>query len=152
VGYLAAAPELIGRIQTLATNTYISPSMVAQAIVAEFCRSGAIERSIETVKNALRERRDALAESLESELPEARFVLPQGGYFLWVELPEGTDAGVLNAAAGERGVVFVNGTDFLLQGGENTFRLAYSGVKPDEIRDGIARIAEAYRGLGSAAA
>ena len=65
--------------------------MVSQAIVAEFCRSGAIEGSIATVKEALRERRDALCAALERELPEARFVPPAGGYFLWVDLPEGTD-------------------------------------------------------------
>ncbi|MBX5469022.1 MAG: PLP-dependent aminotransferase family protein [Thermoleophilaceae bacterium] len=152
VGYVAGPPELIGRIQTLATSTYISPSMVSQAIVAEFCRSGAIERSIETVKSALRERRDALADSLRAELPAARFVLPQGGYFLWVELPEGDDAAVLAEHAAERGVVFVKGTDFLLEGGEHAFRLAYSGVRPDEIREGVRRLAEAYRGLGTAAA
>ena len=40
----------------IATSTYISPSMVSGAIVNEFCRSGALERSIETVKAALRER------------------------------------------------------------------------------------------------
>ena len=56
VGYLVGPTELIAKIAKLATNTYISPSMVAQAIVYQFCRSGALERSIETVKAALRER------------------------------------------------------------------------------------------------
>src|SRR5207249_3151478 len=88
---VAALGETIGRIASIATNTYISPSMVAQAIVHEFCASGALERSIETVKAALHERVTALAGALERELPEARFVAPDGGYFMWVELPEGTD-------------------------------------------------------------
>ena len=56
VGYLVGPPELIGAVAKLATNTYISPNMVAQSIVYEFCASGAIERSIETVKAALAER------------------------------------------------------------------------------------------------
>src|SRR2546421_2044705 len=60
-GYLVGPPALIADIVTIATNTYISPNMVAESIVNDFCRSGALERSIETVKNALRERRDALA-------------------------------------------------------------------------------------------
>ena len=47
---------------------------------------------------------------------------------MWVELPEGTDVAALFEAAAERGVAFVKGTDFLLEGGENTLRLAYSGV------------------------
>ncbi|HEX8067600.1 MAG TPA: PLP-dependent aminotransferase family protein [Thermoleophilaceae bacterium] len=152
VGYLVGPGPLIADILRKATNTYISPSMVAQAIVAEFCESGAIARSIETVKGALRERRDAVCSALERQLPDARFDPPQGGYFLWVELPEGSDVDALAAAAKERGVIFVKGTDFLLEGGLNTLRLAYSGVRPDEIEEGIGRLADAYRGLSVAAA
>jgi DNA-binding transcriptional MocR family regulator len=147
VGYLVGPERRIEAIAKLATNTYISPSMVAQAIVAEFCRSGAIEESIATVKAALRERRDALCAALQRELPDALFVPPEGGYFLWVELPEGADAARLQEAAGERAVAFVKGTDFLLEGGENAFRLAYSGVTPPEIEEGVARLAEAYRSV-----
>jgi DNA-binding transcriptional MocR family regulator len=151
VGYLVGASELIDDIRKLATNTYISPSMVSQAIVNEFCRSGAIQRSIETVKTALRERAERLGAALERELPDARFTLPQGGYFMWVELPEGTDVAALFEAAAERGVAFVKGTDFMLEGGENTLRLAYSGVTPDEVDEGVSRLAEAYRTVAVAA-
>ncbi|HTD08267.1 MAG TPA: PLP-dependent aminotransferase family protein [Solirubrobacteraceae bacterium] len=147
VGYLVGPPDLIGAIAQLATNTYISPNMVAQSIVYEFCASGAIERSIETVKAALAERAQALANALRSELADAEFEIPQGGYFMWVTLPEGTDVGALFKAAADRGVAFVKGTDFLLEGGENTLRLAYSGVTPEQIDVGVARLAEAYRSL-----
>jgi DNA-binding transcriptional MocR family regulator len=152
VGYLVGPAELIARIQRLATSTYISPSMVAQGIVWEFCRSGRIRDSIETVKAALAERAARLGDALERELPEARFVAPEGGYFLWVELPEGTDVAALFAAAGERGVQIVKGTDFLLEGGENTLRLAYSGVTPEQIDEGVSRLAAAYRALAPAPA
>ena len=152
VGYLVGPEEHIGAITKLATNTYISPSMVAQAIVAEFCRSGAIAESIATIKAALHERRDALCHALEQELPEGRFVPPEGGYFLWVELPEGTMVSALHDAASARGVTFVQGTDFLLEGGQNTLRLAYSGVTPEEIGEGVGRLADAYRSVVGAAA
>ena len=152
VGYLVGPKEQIASIRQEATETYISPNMVAQAIVAEFCHSGAIDRSIETVKAALRERRDATCAALERHLPDARFVTPEGGYFLWVDLPEGTDGNALFEGAKERGVVFVKGTDFLLEGGESSFRLAYSAVPPDQIEEGIARVADAYRELAGAAA
>jgi 2-aminoadipate transaminase len=152
VGYLVGPADVIAEVRTMATNTYISPSMVAQAIVAEFCRSGAIRNSIETVRRALRERRDATCAALERHLPEARFTPPEGGYFLWVELPEGADVEALAAAAGERGVVFVKGTDFLLEGGESYLRLAYSAVTPDEIDAGVGRLGEAYRSLAGAPA
>jgi 2-aminoadipate transaminase len=147
VGYLVGPPELIAAIGRLATNTYISPSMVSQSIVYEFCASGAIDRSIETVKAALADRAQALADALRRDLPDAAYMVPQGGYFMWVTLPEGTDVHALFGAAAERGVSFVKGTDFLLEGGENTLRIAYSGVTPEQIDKGVARLAEAYRSL-----
>ena len=152
VGYLVGPAETIAAIRKLATNTYISPNMVAESIVAEFCHSGAIERSIATVKDALRERRDATADALERHIPDARFVRPQGGYFVWVDLPDGSDVAALEAGAQERGVVFVKGTDFLIEGGESSLRIAYSAVPPDQIEEGIARVADAYRELAGAAA
>jgi 2-aminoadipate transaminase len=147
VGYLVGPPELIDAVAQLATNTYISPNMVSQAIVYEFCASGAIERSIETVKDALAQRAQALGNALRHELAEAEFVDPEGGYFMWVTLPHGTDVHALHHAAAERGVAFVKGTDFLLEGGENTLRLAYSGVTPEQIDEGVSRLAAAYRSL-----
>jgi DNA-binding transcriptional MocR family regulator len=147
VGYLVGPTELIASIAKLATNTYISPSMVAQSIVYEFCASGAIERSIETVRTALAKRALTLSEALRRELPEAEFVQPDGGYFMWVTLPPGTDVAKLFKAAGDLSVQFVKGTDFLLEGGENTLRLAYSGVTEQEIDEGITRLAAAYRSL-----
>jgi len=154
VGYLVGPEKLIARIVKLATNTYISPSMVAQSIVNEFVRAeggAAFERSVARVKGALQERAQALCAALARELPEARFVAPQGGYFLWVELPDGSDGGALFAAAAERGVQIVKGTDFLLDGGENAFRLAYSGVTVAQIEAGVARLADAVRSVGVAA-
>ncbi|MDQ6821511.1 MAG: PLP-dependent aminotransferase family protein, partial [Actinomycetota bacterium] len=137
VGYLVGPTELIARIAKLATSTYISPSMVSQAIVNEFCRSGALQRSIDTVKAALRERAETLCNALERELPDARFVPPQGGYFLWVDLPRGTDVNALFTAAAERGVQFVKGSEFVLEGADSSLRLAYSGVTPAEIEEGV---------------
>jgi 2-aminoadipate transaminase len=151
VGYLVGPAEVIARIVKIATQTYISPNMVAQGIVHQFCVSGAIERSIEKVREALGERANALCEALGRELPEARFVKPHGGYFLWVDLPRGTDVGALFEAAAERGVLFVKGSDFVLDGAESSLRLAYSGVTPDEIEEGVKRLADAYHQLSAIA-
>jgi 2-aminoadipate transaminase len=147
VGYLVGPPDVIAAIIKRATNTYISPNMVAQAIVYEFASSGGMPDAIETVRNALRDRVATLTAALERELPDAHFVAPEGGYFMWVELPEGVDVDALFSAAGERGVTFVKGTDFLLDGGRNTLRLAYSGVTTEKIDEGISRLAEAYHSL-----
>ncbi len=70
---------------------------------------------------------------------------------MWVELPEGVDVAELEKAAAEREVQFVKGTDFLLEGGQNTLRLAYSGVTPEQIDEGITKLADALRSLGVAA-
>jgi DNA-binding transcriptional MocR family regulator len=148
VGYLVGPQALIKQIQGIATNTYISPNMVAQSIVNQFARSGRMDGAIDTVKTALRARRDALVAALERELPEARFAPPQGGYFMWVELPEDVRVTDLEKAARDRGVIFVKGTDFLLEGGENTLRIAFSGVTPEQIEEGVARLADAARSLG----
>ncbi len=150
VGYLVGEAGLIAKIAKRATSTYISPNMVAQAIVHQFCLSGALESSIETVKAALSERVDALGAALERELPRAQFVKPEGGYFMWVTLPPGLDAAALVAACAERGVIVLPGTDFMVSGGSDAVRLAYSGVTPEQIEEGVARIGEAARSLEQA--
>ena len=88
-----------------------------------------------------------LGNALRREMGEAEFVPPEGGYFMWVTLPHGTDVHALHKAAADRGVAFVKGTDFLLEGGENTLRLAFSGVTTEQIDDGVTRLAAAYRSL-----
>jgi 2-aminoadipate transaminase len=145
VGYLVGPAERISEIQRLATNTYISPNMVAQSLVYEFCVTGDIDRSIATVKQALGARVKRLTAALDRDLPEARYQAPEGGYFMWVELPEGTEIDRVFEEANARGVAIVKGTDFLLEGGENTLRLAYSGVTEDQIDEGVSRLAEAVR-------
>jgi DNA-binding transcriptional MocR family regulator len=149
VGYLVGSQAVIKQIQTIATNTYISPNMVAQSIVNQFARSGRMDGAIETVKTALKARKDAVVTALQREIPEAKFANPSGGYFMWVELPEGVDVAELEKAAGQREVQFVKGTDF--GGDTNTLRLAYSGVTPEQIDEGITKLAEALRSLGVAA-
>jgi 2-aminoadipate transaminase len=125
--------------------------MVAQGIVNQFCRSGRIDTSIETVREALRERAQTLCRALTEHLPDARFVEPEGGYFLWVDLPNGTDVAAMFDAAARRGVQFVKGTDFVLEGGESSLRLAYSGVNPKQIETGVKLLAEAYAEAGAPA-
>jgi DNA-binding transcriptional MocR family regulator len=141
VGFLIGPAELLARIVVRATNTYISPSMVDAAIVYEFCVSGSIERSIERVRGALEERVDTLASALHEQIPGASFVVPDGGYFLWVKLPDGLEPGAVLRAAGEHGLAVVSGDDFVIDGGSGAIRIAFSGVTPAEIREGVTRLA-----------
>ena len=68
-------------------------------------------------------------------------VVPQGGYFLWIDLGPGADTTALAARAAEAGVPFVKGADFFADGGGTTcLRLAFSAVPADRIREGIERL------------
>jgi DNA-binding transcriptional MocR family regulator len=145
VGYLVGPEDLIARIRDRATRTYISPNLVAQAIVHRFCVTGRLEASIASFRRQLRERMETLTTALSRALPEARFTPPDGGYFLWVEMPDGFDAVAFADAAAEAGVVIVPGADFVPDGGRNAFRLAYSGVAPEEIEAGVAILARLAR-------
>jgi 2-aminoadipate transaminase len=145
VGYLVGPKPVIAEIAKRATNLYISPGMVAQAIVYQFCVSGDIDRSIATVCTALGERAGLLAEALRRHVPEARFTEPDGGYFLWVELPESVDVAALLPVAARQGVAVVKGSDFLLDGGQHALRLAYSAVTADQVDEGVRRLAAAIK-------
>jgi 2-aminoadipate transaminase len=143
VGYLVGPEEEITKLRKRANETYISPNMLAESVVFEICRSGALDRNIEFVRGALRERRDALVAALGEHLPEAEFVVPGGGYFLWLKLGGEVDTPDLLAAAGEEGVAFIAGPDFMLEGGRDSLRLSFASVPPQRIDEGVTRIARA---------
>jgi len=143
VGYLIGPGDEIAALAKAANETYISPNMLAEAIVFELCRSGGLDRNIEAVNTALAARRDAVVAELGRQIPEAGFVVPGGGYFLWLDLAEGTDTRDVLAPAKERGVAFVAGPDFMLAGGERSLRLSFASVPPGDVPEGIARIARA---------
>ncbi|MGH3738938.1 MAG: PLP-dependent aminotransferase family protein [Micromonosporaceae bacterium] len=144
VGYLVGQAPLIAEIAKRATNLYISPGQVSEAIVHQFCVGGAFERSVATVSRVLGERSELLGEALAKHIPDARFTVPDGGYFLWVELPDTVDTTELQRVAAEdHGVAVVKGSDFLLEGGHHALRLAFSAVLTTQIDEGVRRLASA---------
>jgi DNA-binding transcriptional MocR family regulator len=154
VGWYVLPPQLAAEIEALATSTYISPPYLSQATVLEFLQRNSFEPNLERVNGLLRERRDAMLEALERELPEdASFTRPEGGYFVWVELPSGPPSGELLAEAEAAGVTFVKGTDFFPggRGGERSLRLAFSFVSPDEIAEGVSVLGGLVRAAAPAA-
>jgi len=151
VGYLAGPVEPIQTLAKRGSEHYISPNMLAESVVLELCRSGALHRNVEVVNSALRERRDALVTALGKHLPEARFVVPEGGYFLWIDLPEGSDTPSALGAAKDEGVAFVAGPDFMLEGGEDSLRLSFASVPVDRVEEGVVRLARALHSVRAAA-
>jgi DNA-binding transcriptional MocR family regulator len=139
VGYFVLPEKLERELEALAVSTYITPVLLGQATVFEFLRRGNLQPNLERVRSLLRARRDAMLAALEREFPVARWSRPEGGYFVWLELPDEVDAAALLERAEIAGVTFVPGADF--GGAWNTARLAFSFVSPDEIRSGIQRLA-----------
>jgi DNA-binding transcriptional MocR family regulator len=140
VGYAIVPEALASELEDLVASTYITPALLSQATVYEFLRRGLFEPNLERVRDLLGARRDAMLDALDRELDgRARWNRPEGGYFLWLELPEGADAAELLTRATEGGVTFVPGVDF---GGQpNSMRLAFSFVSPAEIDEGVRRLA-----------
>jgi DNA-binding transcriptional MocR family regulator len=150
VGYAIVPAALTGRLEELVASTYITPALLAQATVHEFLRRGLFEPNLDRVRGLLRARRDAMLEALERELSGiARWNRPEGGYFLWLELPDGVDAHELLRRAAPAGVTFVAGADF--GGPASSARLAYSFVSPAEIGEGVRRLAAVLAATPAAA-
>lgn len=147
VGYLAGPAAEIAKLAKTANETYISPNMLAESIVLELCASGELDRNIGFVQGALRERCEALVAALGERIPEAQFVIPSGGYFLWLDLDAGTDTVALLAESKAEGVSFVAGPDFMIEGGENSLRLSFAPVPAERMGEGVARIATALERL-----
>ena len=143
VGWFVLPAALAKQLETRAVDTYISPPFLTQATVYEFVSRGSFEPNVQRVSGLLKARRDAMVAALDEHLPEAPRSSPEGGYFLWLDLPGGVDSAALLERATEAGVTFVAGRDFFPRGngGESSLRLAYSFVSPTEISDGIGRLA-----------
>jgi DNA-binding transcriptional MocR family regulator len=152
VGYLAGPAEQIAALAKRGNEHYISPNMLAESIVLEMCRSGVLGENVRFVNGALRERRDTLVEALRERLPEAQFVVPGGGYFLWVDLAGDADTPAALEAAKAEGVSFIPGPDFMLEGGRSSLRFSFAGVPPEQIAEGVDRLARSLEQTRSPAA
>jgi 2-aminoadipate transaminase len=142
VGYMVLPAALAAEVESAAASAYITPALMSQATVYAFLRRGKLTPNLERVCRLLRARRDAMIAALERHLPEARWIVPEGGYFLWLELPGDVPAADLRP----EGVTFVLGTDFFAgPGGESSLRLAFSYESPAVIEEGVRRLASAVR-------
>jgi 2-aminoadipate transaminase len=145
VGWFTAPAGLAARLEARAVSNYISPPFLSQATVFELIGRGAFEPNLERIKGLLRLRRDAMLQALERELAgAATWSEPEGGYFLWVDLPG--EAATLLERAEAAGVSFVKGSDFFPDGsGGRSARLAFSYASPSEIDSGVSTLAALLR-------
>jgi 2-aminoadipate transaminase len=148
-GYFVLPGGEAAAFEKRAVSTYISPPFLTQATIAEFLARGRFEPNLELVRAELRRRRDAMLGALERGLPTgASWSRPQGGYFIWLDLPTGTSASELAARAAESGVAIVRGEDFFPPGsgrGSSSVRLAFSYETPERIAEGISVLGRLLR-------
>jgi len=140
-GYMVLPERMIKDLMRLSENTLISPNIFAEATLHAYCRAGRFEPGVERATATLKERRDAMEAALRAHFPDgARWIIPQGGYFYWIDLPGDVDTAALLPEAAERGVPYVSGRDFSPDRGRSSVRLAFSAVSAGEIGEGVARL------------
>lgn len=148
IGWMAGPEPLISRCGTVKESMDLCCPALTQAIAAALLRRGDMRRRLPEVANLYRRKRDVMLEALEREMPPGvTWTRPDGGLFLWVRLPEGTDTtALLRQAVEEEGVAYVPGQPFYADGsGRNTMRLNFSFPSESAIRDGITRLARLLR-------
>lgn len=142
VGWLVLPEDLAAEVARFANDTYISASFLGQATVHEFLMAGEWQPNIERCRELLAERCRRICDALDRHLPDASWHRPAGGYFIWIQLPDGLDAARVSDAAGAHGVSFVAGSAFG-PGLESWARLAFSSPPIDQIEIGVERLAAA---------
>ena len=142
VGWASAPPPLIARMAQLKTDAGSCP--LTQRIILEFLSGGRLPAHIASVQAAYRSNRDQMVAALSRELPEASFVLPHGGYYIWATLGDNVDGDAVAACAAANGVTIIPGSKFFANPGpKHHVRLAFSHATHAEIDDGVHRVAEA---------
>ena len=145
-GFMIAEPSVIAGLAKVAEDTYISPNYVAQAVTNEWCRRGLLPPQIERLKALYAPRLDATLAGLDKYMPEATATRPDGGFFLSVTLPDGVSTTAVREKAAARALNLADGLAFFPEGGGHRFlRLPFCALSPDEIDDGLRRLAESVR-------
>lgn len=142
----AAVPDarLLRKMVIGKQSADVHSPMLNQAIVQLYLERGLLPGHLEKICGEYRAQMNAMLEGMALLPAGTRHTAPEGGLFVWAELPEGRDALALLQRSIEKNVAFVPGTHFYPGGGhENTLRLNFSMQEIDGIRAGMQRLAEA---------
>ena len=145
VGYLVAQKDILRKCTIGKQGTDLHTPNLNQAIVDQFLRRGLLEPHIESIIPAYREKLELMLHELDSFPAGTKYTVPEGGLFIWVEMPESFNATELFQAAVDVGVAYVPGTHFYPYGGHhNTLRLNFSNSTPEQIREGMAKLRKLF--------
>jgi DNA-binding transcriptional MocR family regulator len=139
----ALAPHAVREKLVLASEAAIlCPSAFSQMTVSTYLATSDWMAQIKIFQELYRERRDAMIQSLDALLPRASWTHPDGGFYVWLTLPEGLNAKAMLPRAVTERVAYVPGTAFFADGtGQRNVRLSYCYPDPDRIREGVRRFA-----------
>ncbi|MDN4473873.1 PLP-dependent aminotransferase family protein [Demequina zhanjiangensis] len=139
----AVAPHAVREKLVLASEAAIlSPSNASQLAIRSYLDHHDWQGQIKGFREQYRERRDATISALQEHIPEATWNVPDGGFYVWVKLPEGLDAKSMLPRAITARVAYVAGSAFYIDGsGTDHLRLSFCYPTPDRIREGIRRLA-----------
>jgi 2-aminoadipate transaminase len=145
IGWIAAESKIIEKYVLIKQGADLCTSARSQMEIAKYMDLYDFEATIQQLVTVYRKRRDVMVEMLETTLPQGvEFTHPQGGLFLWVELPHHVKAMELLQECLKNNVAFVPGDSFFPNGGvKNTLRLNYSNMSEEKIREGILRLSQA---------
>jgi len=149
LAWIVAPVEVIGKLVLLKQAADLHTATFNQMVAYEVAKDGFLDQHVKLIRQVYRERRDSMLQALAEFFPsEVTWTRPQGGLFLWVTLPEGTDCRALFRAALAENVAFVPGDCFYANGngeGCRHMRLNFSYSEPELIREGIRRLSLAVK-------
>jgi len=139
--------EIIEKIVIMKQATDLCTTILNQLIVYEYCRQNDIDKNIESNIKIYRKKRDVMLNALSKYFPsEASWTKPEGGFFVFVTLPEYIDVDEMFPEAIEEGVAYVSGSAFFANGkGKNTMRLSFCYPKEEDIEEGIKRLGKVIK-------
>jgi 2-aminoadipate transaminase len=147
LGYVIAPHALMPKLLQAKQAADLHTPGFNQRVVFEVIRNGFLDQHVPTIRARYKAQRDAMRVALEAHMPAGcRWVVPSGGMFFWVELPEGMDAAALLPKAVALGMAYVPGAAFFAEAPRlNTLRLSFVTVAAPEIERGVKLLAQALR-------
>ena len=142
VGWALAPHAVREKLVMASESAILCPSAYSQMTVSTYLATCDWMAQIKVYRELYRERRDAMLESLAALLPQATWTHPDGGFYVWLTLPEGLNAKAMLPRAVTERVAYVPGPAFYADGtGHRNVRLSYCYPDPDRIREGVRRFA-----------
>lgn len=147
IGWIAARGPVLERMTMLKQGSDFHTSTPIQHIAARYLATDAYHRNLEASLPYYRERRDILVAALESHLAgEVRAAVPKGGHHVWVTLDRPVEERIFYSEAVRHGVSFTPGGAVTVERPARTsFRLSFSLLEPEDLEEGVKRLARALR-------